>query len=377
MPAGLDAFVYTERGVYRSGETVHVTSLLRDARGIAAAAPLTLVVERPDGVEYRRALVADQGLGGHSWSVPIVSSASTGTWRVRAFTDPKRPAVGEASFLVEDYVADRIEFDLTSAAKIIPRNAPAQLSVDGHFLYGAPASNLDLQGTVTIAAAKERPGFAGYAFGLADDEVTAVRQDIEDLPATDAAGKASFPVKLDKIPTTSRPLEAQITVSMAESGGRAVERKLTLPIAPDAPMIGVKPAFSGRSLADGANADFDVVMAAPRRQDAGAKRPALRAAQGRDQLSMVPPERPVGIRAGQAHRARRQRHRRCHRRQAGADFAAGEMGALSPGSVDRRAERRRSRRSPSMPASMRKPTPTRPTCSKSRSTSRITNPATP
>ena len=34
MPAGLDAFVYTERGVYRSGETVHVTALLRDARGM-------------------------------------------------------------------------------------------------------------------------------------------------------------------------------------------------------------------------------------------------------------------------------------------------------------------------------------------------------
>ncbi len=263
VPTGLDAFVYTERGVYRSGETVHVTSLLRDARGFAAASPLTLVMERPDGVEYHRAVVADQGLGGHSWSVPIVSSASTGTWRVRAYTDPKRPPVGEASFLVEDYVADRIEFDLTSAAKAIPRDAPAQLSVDGHFLYGAPASNLDLQGAVTIAAAKERPGFAGYSFGLADDEVTTVRQELDDLPTTDATGKANFPVKLDKIPTTSRALEANITVSMAESGGRAVERKLTLPIAPDAAMIGIKPAFSGRSLGDGTNADFDVVMAAP------------------------------------------------------------------------------------------------------------------
>jgi uncharacterized protein YfaS (alpha-2-macroglobulin family) len=263
VPAGLDAFVYTERGVYRSGETVHVTSLLRDARGIAAASPLTLVMERPDGVEYRRTVAPDQGLGGHSWSVPIVSSASTGTWRVRAYTDPKRPPVGEVTFLVEDYVADRIEFDLTSTAKVIPRNAPAQLSVDGHFLYGAPASNLDLQGSVTITAAKERPGFAGYAFGLADDEVTAARQDIEEMPNTDAAGKASFPVKLDKIPATSRPLQALITVTMAESGGRAVERKLTLPIAPDAAMIGVKPAFSGRSLGDGANADFDLVMAAP------------------------------------------------------------------------------------------------------------------
>ena len=124
-----------------------------------------------------------------------------------------------------------------------------------------PSSSLT--GNVTIAVAKERPGFAGYSFGMADDEVTPVREELSDLPATDAQGKASFSIPLTKVPVTGRPLEARITVSMAESGGRAVERKLTLPIAPDAPMIGVKPAFSGRSLADGANADFDVVMVAP------------------------------------------------------------------------------------------------------------------
>ena len=33
---------------------------------------------------------------------------------------------------------------------------------------------------------------------------------------------------------------------MAEAGGRAVERKLTLPITPTAPMIGVKPLFTGK-----------------------------------------------------------------------------------------------------------------------------------
>jgi uncharacterized protein YfaS (alpha-2-macroglobulin family) len=264
IPDGLDAFVYTERGVYRSGESVAVTALLRDVRGVAApSAPLTMVVVRPDGVEYRRAVVADQGLGGRSLVVPIVPSASTGTWRVRAYTDPKRPPVGETTFMVEDYVPDRIEFDLKSAAQAIPRSGPVQVSVDGRFLYGAPASNLDLSGAVTIGAAKERPGFAGYSFGLLDDEVTSVRQDLEDVPNTDAAGKATFPVTLDKIPQTSRPLEATITVSMSESGGRAVERTLTLPIAADTAMIGVKPAFSGRSLADGGNADFDVVMVGP------------------------------------------------------------------------------------------------------------------
>src|SRR5258707_12843433 len=65
VPAGLDAFLYTERGVYRSGETVQVTALVRDGQGMAALdVPLTLVVERPDGVEYTRAGGAGQGRGG-------------------------------------------------------------------------------------------------------------------------------------------------------------------------------------------------------------------------------------------------------------------------------------------------------------------------
>src|SRR5262249_17986298 len=70
-PAGLDAFVYSERGVYRSGETVELTALLRDGQGMAALnVPLTLVVERPDGVEYRRTVLPDQGIGGHALAVP-------------------------------------------------------------------------------------------------------------------------------------------------------------------------------------------------------------------------------------------------------------------------------------------------------------------
>src|SRR5438046_2283318 len=98
VPAGLDAFVYTERGVYRSGETVQITTLLRDGLGLAALnVPMALVVERPDGVEYRRAVVADQGIGGRTLAVPLVASSPTGTWRVRAFTDPKRPPVGETT----------------------------------------------------------------------------------------------------------------------------------------------------------------------------------------------------------------------------------------------------------------------------------------
>ena len=268
-PAGLDAYVFTERGVYRTGETVHVTALLRNAISVAVPdVPLTLVVTRSDGVEYRRSVVPDQGIGGRVLDVPIISSAPTGTWRVAAFTDPKRPAIGEATFLVEDYVADRLEFDLTTTATSISPSAPAKISVDGRFLYGAPASGLTLEGEINIAKVTELPGFAGYVFGL-DDDSDADQDDesdtipLADLPETDIAGKASFTATLDKVPASTRPLQAEIVVRMAEAGGRAIERKLTLPITPSAPMIGVKPLFTGKALGDSDTASFDVVMVAP------------------------------------------------------------------------------------------------------------------
>jgi len=265
-PAGADAFVYAERGVYRFGETVYLTGLLRDGQGKAlTGAPLTFVVERPDGVEYRRALVADQGAGGHSLVVPLNSAVPTGTWRARAFTDPKGASVGETTFMVEDYVPDRIEFDLSSAAKQITADAPIELKVDGRFLYGAPASGLQLEGDMLVAKAASRPGYPGYQFGVADEEETASseRTPIEDLPETDANGAATFPVGLGKPPASSRPQEAQIFIRMAEAGGRSVERKLVLPAAPTTAMIGVKPQFQDRSVAEGDPAAFDIVFVAP------------------------------------------------------------------------------------------------------------------
>src|SRR5665213_2016658 len=265
VPVGADAFVYAERGVYRSNETVYLTALLRDGQGNAVTGgPLTLVIERPDGVEFRRAVLADQGAGGRSLAVALNSAVPAGTWRVRAFTDPKAAPVGETTFMVEDYIPERIEFDLSSKDKAIKIDAPVELKVDGHFLYGAPASGLQLEGDLLVAPAEQRPGYAGYQFGVADEETASnERTPIENLPEADANGTATFPVSLAKPPTSTRPQEARIFIRMAEAGGRAVERKVVLPVTPAAAMIGVKPLFGDRNVAEGDKAGFDVVFISP------------------------------------------------------------------------------------------------------------------
>ncbi|HEY5795729.1 MAG TPA: alpha-2-macroglobulin, partial [Bosea sp. (in: a-proteobacteria)] len=262
-PAGLDAYLYTERGVYRSGETVYLTSLLRDARGAAVTGlPLTLVVKRPDGVEYRRRQVEDQGAGGRAHSIPLISGAATGTWRVQAYADPKGPAIGETSFLVEDYVPERLELTLAPKAPVLQAGEPAEIDVTARYLYGAPGSALDVTGSMTIRAAGQSaiPGFAGYQVGLTDEGFEAVQSEFEEATTTDAAGKVTVTNPVAQ-PETNRPLEAEFTIRVGEPGGRAIARSLTLPIVPKGAAIGVRKAFKDGELGNGQTATFEVIMA--------------------------------------------------------------------------------------------------------------------
>ncbi|MGV6872860.1 alpha-2-macroglobulin family protein [Pseudochelatococcus sp. B33] len=262
-PGPLDAQVFSERGVYRTGETVYVTTLLRDASGNAAAGlPVTLVARRPDGVEYRRAVVADQGLGGRAWSLPLLAGAAHGTWRVQAYIDPKGEPVGETTFLVEDYLPERIDVKLAPQAEELAWGTDAVVDVSADFLYGAPAAALAVSGSVTVQQARESAvsGLEGYRTGIDDEAFESVFVELADGVVTDAQGKARLTVPVPEV-AASRPIEARVAVQVAEAGGRAVERTVTLPILPQAPVLAAKPLFT--NLSEGAQAGFDVVAVSP------------------------------------------------------------------------------------------------------------------
>lgn len=263
-PGAIDVFAYTERGIYRAGETVHAAALTRDSAGNAIEGlPLTFVFTRPDGVEDRRIVSRDAGLGGHSVDFDVQSNAMLGTWTLGIFTDPKGNAIAEQRFLVDDFVPDRTEFDLTAASDSIVPAAPPALAIAGRYLYGAPASGLALEGDVRVKPVRERPDTPGYQFGLADEDDSQIAElPLDGLPALDEDGKASLDLVLPDLPATSRALSAEIRVRMRESGGRAVERSLTLPIRAEGPMIGIKPEFDG-SVKENSAAGFSIVAVDP------------------------------------------------------------------------------------------------------------------
>ncbi len=262
-PGAIDILPWTERGIYRPGETVHATALARNIDATATPnLPLTFVFLRPDGVEERR-FVNNGSLGGYAVDLPVLGSAMRGTWTMQVFADPKGTALAQKTFLVDDFVPDRIEFDMTSEIKEIEVGKPVPVSVDGRFLYGAPATGLALEGEVALKPTRETAEFPGYQFGLSDEEAAeAVRTTLDALDPTDEDGKASFDAAISEAPSTTQLVKADITVRMREAGGRAVERSLSLPVKADGGRIGIKPEFSG-DLAENAVGTFNVISLNP------------------------------------------------------------------------------------------------------------------
>ncbi|MCC2113480.1 MAG: alpha-2-macroglobulin family protein, partial [Hyphomicrobiales bacterium] len=260
-PGPIDAFVFTERGVYRSGETVHLTALARDAEGRAVKSlPLTITVDRPDGVEQSRYVLEDDGLGGRSLDFNLLDTAMHGTWRIDAFADPKGSAIGSTTFLIDDYVPDRLEITLNSASETAPRSEPVAIDLAGRYLYGAPAAGLKLDGEVVVKVDEEfLDAYPGTYFGITEEEVTPVRRALENLPLTDEAGKAAASVALPPLPATEQPLVADITLRLGEPGGRAVEKTISLPVAAASSAIGIKPDFEDLQIGEGELAGFSVI----------------------------------------------------------------------------------------------------------------------
>ncbi len=254
----VDVFLTTDRGAYRAGETVHVTALARDAQaGAVPGLPLTAVLKRPDGVEYSRSLSADAGAGGHVFALPVAGTAPRGVWRLEVLADADAPPLASKTFLVEDFLPERIDFDLTLSDAPVRLGDTPELDVAARYLFGEPGADLAIEGEVQLRAASGLDAFPGYVFGRHDEPFDARLEPFAGT-RTDDAGKAVVAVPLPQVSDPQRPLEARITLRIAEGSGRPVERVVTKALDPSAPMIGVKPLFDD-VVAEGTDARFSLI----------------------------------------------------------------------------------------------------------------------
>ncbi|MEO4042998.1 alpha-2-macroglobulin family protein [Hoeflea sp. CAU 1731] len=263
-PGPIDLYAWTERGIYRAGETVHLAALARDDAAAAIGdMPLTFIVTRPDGKESQRFVETGGAAGGYELDLDLPQNAMHGAWTVGIHSDPDGPALSEKMFLVEDFRPDRIEFDLDAPTAPLAPGDLAEVGVDGRYLYGAPASGLALEADLKVKSVRERADAPGFLFGLAEEDDISAQIPVNQPAPLDAQGQGTVDIALSGLPASTRLLVADLTVRMREGGGRAVERNASMPVSPAGVMIGVRPQFANGKLAENTVAGFQVAAFAP------------------------------------------------------------------------------------------------------------------
>jgi len=264
QPGPVDAFLYTDRGIYRPGDTVELVALVRDDKADSMSGlPVGLRLLRPDGIEVEKRQLTGDRLGGYRESFALPRDARFGAWRVELRLDPKAPPIGSAEFRVEDFVPPQLKVAIAAADGPIRPGEAFPVDVDARYYYGAPGAGLAMEADAVLALDETPfPTHPGFRFGLVDEEFTGDRRDIE-APATDENGKARLSVMLNDLPDLTRPLAATIRVGVFEPSGRAVYETVSRPIRQRPMAIGLRSPAGDEAVPEGAEAKLEVIAVDP------------------------------------------------------------------------------------------------------------------
>ncbi len=266
-------FVYAGRDLYRPGEQFTVSVLARDADGRplpapagGAALPLTLVLKRPDGERVLTQTVRPQtkGTAYYQQQLELPANAPTGRWLLEARVDPasKRPDTAW-SFQVEEFLPERMKLDLKAPEGVLQGAGELTVAVEGNYLYGAPAANNRLLGSVAterlrVALPQAWPGFI---FGDFDDDSAKKRKELPEATLDDA-GKTEAGVPVE-VGAARSPMLVRASFSLLESGGRPVVRSIERVWWPAPKLIGLRPLFDRDVAQEGGLAEFELVRSTP------------------------------------------------------------------------------------------------------------------
>jgi uncharacterized protein YfaS (alpha-2-macroglobulin family) len=258
------ALIHLDRAGYRPGERADILALLRSDQGAPIVKrPLTVTALRPDGSVFSASTLSDQGDGGYNFAVDIPETGSTGTWRIEARREGDAQPIGTAHFDVGDPPASRLGLSVNTDVAVVDPTQAVNVVVQAQTGDGQPAVNVPGELTVRISGMTVPfPAFPGFSF--TDSALPAETQ----MPAetqrftTDAAGRASVPVKIVPPAKTMLPLQAEITTGLFDTAGRPVERTIDVPIATHALMLGVR-AAPDAIFAPGQSAHFELIAVSP------------------------------------------------------------------------------------------------------------------
>lgn len=234
---GLKGFIYGERGVWRPGDTLHISFILEDReKRIPDKHPVALEIYNPKGQFYTK-MISTQGMNGfYTFDVPTQAGDPTGLWNAYI-------KVGGTTFhkglRIETIKPNRLKINLTLPKILQSTDKNVTVPLASAWLTGATASKLKAK--VEMSLSKVNTQFKNYGQYIFNDpatDFTTIKTDVFD-GILNAEGKAGVTLKVPAATNAPGMLNATFTTRVFELGGDASIYTQSIPFSPFVSYVGI------------------------------------------------------------------------------------------------------------------------------------------
>lgn len=265
------AAIYSDRGVYRPGETARLVGILRTRDNAApqAGMPVEIRVIDPREKTIKKITRSTNEAGVVDLDMPFAAFAATGSYQMVMRVADKK--VGDYTFQVEEFVPERMKVTAKAAQPGYLVTDDVEINVEARYLFGGTPEGHEFQLTCrmepSVFAPREN---ANYQYGVwypSDEEPKSLALG-EVAAVLDDNGKGSLacpPLEAAGGYHTAARVMAQAAVFEAGSGRTTVGRA-SVPVHPEKYYLGLqtgtKKAQAGKPVtAEGVVVDWDGKLA--------------------------------------------------------------------------------------------------------------------
>ena len=237
--SGLQAYIYGDRNLYRPGETIHISAIIRDYDWKSpSGVPVTVKITTPNGKTLKRLKKSLNEFGSLETSVALSPAAATGYYAIDVYTSTDL-LIGSTSLKVEEFMPDRIKVSLKLPNKEFKSGDMLEVNLTATNMFGPPASDRNYEIEISTSRAsfysKDHPRYNYYIKG-ADSYFSNFYRDGE----TDAEGKVYEEFGIPNEWENMGVLRSSIYATVFDETGRPVNRFNTVKIFTQDVFYGIK-----------------------------------------------------------------------------------------------------------------------------------------
>ncbi|ALJ05707.1 hypothetical protein APS56_11475 [Pseudalgibacter alginicilyticus] len=238
LQRGLKGYIYGERGVWRPGDTLHLTFMLNDATNkLPKEHPVKMEITDPNGKLIYKNLTSDQLNNFFKFTVPTSTEDKTGNYNAKV-------SVGGATFYkglkIETVKPNRLKIKVDFENEILTSKAPLKGTLDVKWLHGIPGKNLKAEIKAKFSASNT--GFKNYKDYVFNDPTS--QFEAEEINVFEGKvneeGLATINNKLQVKNNAPGMLNVQFLVRAFENGGDFSIDAFTKQYAPYESFVGLK-----------------------------------------------------------------------------------------------------------------------------------------